>query len=127
MNRTQEREAWTAAIEGRKPKRHKYGAKTAGKYASKHEADVAMKLAAMERSGLISDLKEQVCFVLIEGKNGVKEITYVADFTYIENAIPKVADAKAWDEKKRRFLKTKEFRLKEKMMYLLLGITVELL
>lgn len=97
--------------------RSKYGAVRTNGYASKREADVAAGLWALERAGKIRDLKEQVPFVLVEGRAGVKGITYIADFTYIDNEIPVVADAKGF--------KNPVYKLKKKMMFLLCGLTIE--
>lgn len=100
-----------------KPRNGKYNAKRTNGYASKHEATIAAKLQALERGGAIKDLKFQVPFTLLEGKGKVRPIKYIADFTFIENGRWVVADAKGY--------RTKEYRLKAKMMYLLLGIEVE--
>ena len=116
MNRTAEREAWTAFVTGETPKKNKYGAKRKGKYASAHEASEAQKLHALERAGKIEDLREQVSFVLVQGRNGVSSVTYIADFTFIEDGMPVVADAKG--------CKTAVYKLKKRMMYLLCGIEI---
>lgn len=106
-------------------KRSKWGARRTGKYLSQHEAEVAANLHALQRAGKISDLREQVPFELIAGKNGVRGVTYVADFTWIEEGHLHVADAKGWDKKRQKWIVTPVFRLKERMMFLLLGITIE--
>lgn len=97
----------------------KYKAVRTGKYASKKEARVAAELALLARSGKILDLKEQVPFTLIEGRNGVRGIKYVADFTWVDadTGFPHIGDAKG--------IKTPVYELKKKMMYLLCGLTVE--
>jgi hypothetical protein len=108
-----EREAWTRFIDGGEAKKeNKYGAERSGKYASKHEADVAGKLATLERLGVISELKEQVSFTLVEGVGRIRPIKYVADFTYIEQGSLVIADAKG-------YLKNPVYRLKKKLMKLL--------
>ena len=91
--------------------------KTADGYASKHEAARAAELRLMEKAGLISDLKEQVKFVLTPavweeipqtGKRGQpikpkrrciqREQSYYADFTYHDNKTGEdvVEDAKGY-------------------------------
>jgi Protein of unknown function (DUF1064) len=100
--------------------KNKYSAQRTGKYASKKEAAIARDLWILADCGKIEDLKEQVKFELVPGRNGVRPICYYADFTYVdEDKNLHVCDVKG--------MKTPVFRLKEKMMYLLLGITVELL
>lgn len=116
---TAEREAWTAHIEGSQVARpNKYGAVRQGKYASRHEAEVAANLAALERGGLITDLREQVSFTLVEGRGKLRPIRYIADFVYVECGVTTVADAKG-------FAKNPVWRMKKKMMALLHGIEVK--
>jgi Protein of unknown function (DUF1064) len=117
MNRSQERALWTAYVEGKPLVQNKYGNKRRGKYASKHEADIAGQLWTLERDGQIQDLKEQVPFLLVMGREKVRPITYVADFTYTLEGIGLiVCDAKGF--------KTPVYKIKKKLMYLLLGITI---
>ena len=85
------------------------------------------ELSLLERAGAISELKHQVSFELIPaqyetyeryGKNGKrlkdgqkcveKAITYIADFSYIEDGKRVVEDVKG--------IRTKEYILKRKMM-----------
>jgi hypothetical protein len=101
------------------PRSSKYKNVRTGKYASKHESEVAANLWALHRSGKIEWLEEQVHYILVPGKNGVRPIKYIADFVWKENGVIHVGDAKGF--------KNPLFRLKEKMMYLILGITIELL
>lgn len=69
-------------------------------YDSKKEMMRAIQLKQMEKAGLISDLQEQVRFVLQEpfvnnyGKK-IREIAYVADFVYNENGKQIVEDVKS--------------------------------
>lgn len=113
-----EREAWTRFVDGGEAKKeNKYGAERAGKYASKHEADVAGKLATLERMGVIRELKEQVSFTLVEGIGRIRPIKYIADFTFIEDGKLVVADAKGYS-------KNQVYRLKKKMMALILGYEI---
>ncbi len=113
-----EREAWTAHVEGRTPVVNKYGNERGRKFASKHEANEAMKLDALERFGKIKDLRYQVPFTLVEGKGKIRPITYIADFTYCDLAGRlHVVDAKG--------CKTPVYRLKRKLAALLHGIDIE--
>lgn len=97
----------------------KYRAVRTGKYASKKEASVATELGILARAGKILDLKEQVPFELVKGRNGIQGIKYIADFTWVdaESGLPHIGDAKG--------MQTPVYRLKKKMMYLLCGLTIE--
>ena len=114
-----EREAWTAFVEGRSPvPENKYGAKRQGKYPSKHEEQAASNYAALEKAGIIHDLKEQHRITLVPGDGKLRPIIYVADFTfYDQNNQFHVVDAKGY--------KTPVYRLKKRLAALLLGITIE--
>lgn len=114
-----EREAWTAFVEGREAARaNKYGAEREGKYASKHEAAVAASLNALSRAGKIRELREQHRFVLVPQNGKLRAVTYIADFTYIDaDGKFHVLDAKGF--------KTQIYRLKKRMMGLILGLEVE--
>lgn len=100
-----------------KPKQNKLHAEKCGEYASKHEAQRAWELKMLQRSGKISNLQEQVKYVLVPaiwkeiprtGKRGQalkpkrvcvqRELSYIADFTYIDNATGHevVEDAKGY-------------------------------
>jgi hypothetical protein len=118
-----EREAWTALVEGRKaePAANKYGVapkSERGKYASKHEAEVAASLAALERGRKIVDLREQVRFVLVPKNGKLRAVVYVADFAYRDYGtfVTHIVDAKGY--------KTPVYRLKKRLMQEL-GYTVE--
>lgn len=113
------RAAWTAFVEGTEaPKTNKYGAERKGKYASSKEADYAMRLEALHSRGLIQDLREQVSFTLVEGQGKIRPIKYIADFCYFEDGKRHVVDVKG-------YTKNQVYRLKRKLMYLLLGIEIE--
>lgn len=94
------------------------------------------ELNLMQRAGVITDLECQVKFVLIpaqyeefprQGKNGKplkpgrrvieKECTYIADFVYKQNGQKVVEDAKG--------CKTKEYRIKKKLMLYVHGIRIQ--
>lgn len=99
------------------PKKNKLHAEKCGEYASKHEAQRAWELKMLERAGKISNLREQVKYVLVPaiwkeiprtGKNGKplkpkrvcvqRELSYIADFVYIDNETGEfvVEDAKGY-------------------------------
>ena len=81
------------------------------KFDSKKEARRYAELKLLERAGVISDLKLQPKFVLQEGfrQNGkaYREISYIADFSYVENGKLVVEDTKGF--------KTEVFKIKEKL------------
>ena len=117
MRRDSQRAAWTAFVEGTiAAPENKYSAVRQGKYASTHEADVAASLAALERSGAITNLREQVGFILVPGDGKLRPISYIADFVWDEDGREVVGDAKGF--------KTPVYRLKKRMMKLLLGIDI---
>lgn len=93
------------AEDEKKLKGNKLHAEKTNGYASKKEAKRAAELRLLERAGIIRDLQEQVKFVLIPavweeipriGKRGKpikpkrkcvqRELAYVADFVFIDNA-----------------------------------------
>jgi Protein of unknown function (DUF1064) len=114
-----ERSAWTEHVEGLQVVRPKYGNVRAGKYASKHEAEVAANLAALERGNLIENLREQVSFTLVEGRGKLRPIRYVADFTYVDDlGVMHICDAKG-------YAKNPVYRLKKKLLKLLHGLDIE--
>ncbi len=113
-----ERAAWTALVDGQTcPRTNKYGNEKAGGYASKHEADIAGRLATLERMGVIHDLKEQVVITLVPASGKIRAIKYIADFTYHDASGLHVVDAKGF--------KTPVYRLKKKLAALLLNVTIE--
>lgn len=102
---------------------------------SKKEALRWIMLCMLEKNGHIQNLKRQVTFELIPsqyetveryGKNGKKlkdkkilierGVNYVADFVYYKDGKMIVEDAKG--------TRTKEYIIKRKMMYFLLGIKI---
>ena len=112
-----EREAWTRFVDGGTAKTNKYSAVRTGKYASKYEAEIASKLWALHRMGKITELREQVPFVLVPGDGKIRPIRYIADFVYLEDGKQHVVDAKG--------CKTPVYRLKRKLAALLLNLTIE--
>ena len=118
-----EREAWTKFFDGEtsSPKANKYGALRTGKYASKHEAEVAVNLKALESSGAIRELREQHPITLVKGDGKLRPIVYIADFTYIDHMNKfHVLDAKSGFT-----AKLPVYRLKKRLAALLLGIEIE--
>lgn len=123
LTRKAEREAWTRHIDGPAapvaynkfrvaPKEER------GKYASKHEMDVATNLHALAASGAIFELEEQVRFELIPADPPYSAAVYVADFTYRDaQSILHVLDAKG--------MKTPVYQLKKKMLWHLKKIQIE--
>lgn len=99
---------------------NKYHAKrtwSGGKvYDSKKEANRAFELEMLERLGKIKELKKQVHFVLQEGyvnKHGkkIRPITYIADFTYVEDGVLVVEDVKGGIA-----TQTEVFKIKRKIL-----------
>lgn len=105
----------------RKPS--KYHAKKSGGYDSKKEHQRANQLKLMQRAGLISNLREQVKYVLIptqrdpDGKLLEKECSYYADFVYDKDGVTVVEDAKGY--------RTEEYKLKRKLMLHVHGISIK--
>lgn len=96
-------------------KNNKYKAVKTSGHASKKEHARAITLNLMLRAGLISNLREQVCFILIpaqrdeQGRIIEHRCAYVADFVYNDkegNLI--VEDTKGF--------RTKEYIIKRKLM-----------
>lgn len=109
---------------GSRHARNKYGAKKTGSNASIKEHDRARQLKLMQRTGLISDLREQVSFTVIptqrdaDGKLIEKCTRYIADFVYKDregNTV--VEDTKGF--------RTPEYIMKRKLMLHLYGIRIK--
>ena len=104
-------------------KRNKYGAKKTGGHASGKENERANQLKLMQRDGLISNLREQVKYVLIptqrdpQGNLLEKECSYYADFVYDKNGVTVVEDTKGF--------RTKEYTIKRKLMLHVHGISIK--
>lgn len=114
--------------------RNKYGNKRVGTHASKREHYRAQELRLMERAGLISDLREQVSYVLIPAQYGEcgkdfkgrtsrvlleRACSYIADFVYTDTATGQtiVEDTKGF--------RTKEYIIKRKLMLHVHGIRIK--
>ena len=97
------------------PKKHKYNAKRIEidgiKFDSKKEAKRYKELRMLEKAGKIKDLTLQPVFLLQEGfyyqGKAIRQITYRADFEYIENGKRVVEDVKGF--------KTDVYKLKKKL------------
>ena len=110
---------------------NKYGAKkikdpaTGYVFDSKKEFIRWCELRLLERAGKISELKRQVKYVLIpsqrdeKGKVIEREVSYVADFQYIDHSLGDVVveDVKGY--------KTEVYRLKKKLLLWTLGIKLK--
>ena len=107
--------------------RNKYGNKRVGSHASKKEHYRAAELRMMQRAGLISDLREQVSYLLIPAQYGEcgkdfknrptrvlleRPCSYVADFVYTVGE-----DTKG--------VRTKEYIIKRKLMLHVHGIRIK--
>ncbi len=106
-----------------KPRGNKYGAKRVGGHASKKEHKRAGELKLMQFAGEISNLREQVSYVLIpeqkdkEGNLLEHSCRYIADFVYNDkkgNLV--VEDTKGFQ--------TKEYKIKRKLMLYVHGIRI---
>ena len=87
------------------------------KHDSIKEANRWCELLLLQRAGVITDLQRQVKFLLIPKQEGERAVYYIADFTYTENGERVVEDAKG--------MRTKEYRLKKKMMLYFHGIKIK--
>lgn len=113
-----ERAAWSKhfGMEVKEPS--KYFNERKGKYASGHEAEVATNLAALEKQGDISDLKEQVRITLVPGNGKIRSIVWVADFVYLDlEGKTHYIDAKG--------CRTPVYRLKKRLLQLLHNLDIE--
>lgn len=101
-----------------------------GKFDSKKEYSVWLKLKRQQEMGLIRDLKRQVPFVLIPTQYEIvdkkrkvieKECKYVADYVWIDNETNEsvIADCKG--------IQTPEFVIKRKLMLYIFGIKIKII
>jgi hypothetical protein len=103
-------------------KKSKYGAVKSGGYDSKKEHSRAIALKQMQRAGLISNLREQVKYVLIptqrddQGNLLEKECSYRADFVYDKDGKTIIEDTKG--------MRTPEYIIKRKLMLHVHGIII---
>lgn len=96
----------------------KYHAKRSGKYASKREARRAAELSLLLTIGDISDLEEQVKYVLVPKQEGERAVTYTADFRYREKGEVVVEDVKS------PATKTQQYVIRRKLMKFVHGVNI---
>lgn len=89
------------------------------KFDSLKEQSRYCELKLLERAGVITEIKTQVPFVLIEKSKWGRVIKYVADFTYIEDGNMIVEDVKS------SATKTPLYRLKKRLMAERYGIEIK--
>lgn len=77
---------------------------------SKKERDRYCELKLLEKAKIITDLKRQVKFVLVEKNGKERETSYIADFVYKQGNELVVEDVKS------KATKTPLYRLKKKLM-----------
>lgn len=92
---------------------------TDGKFDSKLEYYRWCELVILEKAKKITDLKRQVKFVLIDKSKYGREISYVADFTYIEDGKLIVEDTKS------TATKTRLYCLKKRLLAERYGIVIK--
>ena len=101
----------------------KYGNKTLittdGKFDSKLEYYRWCELIILERAKKITELKRQVKFVLIDKSKYGREISYIADFTYIQDGKLVVEDTKS------TATKTRLYCLKKRLLAERYGIVIQ--
>lgn len=102
----------------------KYHAEKCNGYDSKKEYYRAQQLKLWLKAGVISELREQVVFLLIPSQTnseGIveKPVKYKADFVYVDNATGQtvVEDTKGF--------RTPEYIIKRKLMLQVHGITIK--
>lgn len=97
---------------------NKYNNKKTKGYDSKKEYIRSLELKSLQSKGIISELREQVKFVLLPSQydivNGKKvcierPCSYIADFVYIKNGKQIVEDVKG--------MKTDVYKIKKKLMF----------
>jgi len=108
-------------------KKSKYSNTKTNGYDSKKESKRAVVLKVLSKKGQISELQEQVSFVLapaqyvtnIKGKEvcARRELKYIADFVYFENGIKVIEDCKGF--------RTKEYIKKKNLMKRILEIEIK--
>lgn len=94
----------------------KYHSQKIGKYASKRESRRASELSLMQACQVVTELEEQVKYVLIPKQDGERAVTYTADFRYRENGKLVVEDCKGFA--------TQVWVIKRKLMLYVHGIRI---
>lgn len=100
--------------------KNKYNAVKTNGYSSKKESARADALKLLQRAGVISDLREQVVYVLapsvvIQGRKR-PPLRYIADFVYVEDGKEIINDVKGKI--------TEGYRIKRHLMASVLGIQI---
>lgn len=89
-------------------------------YDSIKEYDRWVELNLLQRAGEISGLTRQSKWVIQEKTTYkdevIREIAYKADFEYYENGLHIVEDVKPFDKIKEKYITTKDFKLKWKLL-----------
>ncbi|RYD56990.1 MAG: DUF1064 domain-containing protein [Sphingobacteriales bacterium] len=113
-----------SSLPSKKPRKAKYNNEKVEadgkKFDSKHEYEVYTVLRFREAAGEITDLQTQVKFELVGKQGKERPISYVADFTWLENGELNVGDAKSEITRK---LST--YVMKRKLMLSVHGITIQ--
>lgn len=114
----------SAKSSGTGTRKNKYHAQKCNGYDSKKEYYRAQQLKLWLKAGVISDLREQVVFLLIPlqtNSEGIEEkpVRYKADFVYLDNETGQtvVEDTKGF--------RTPEYIIKRKLMLMVHGITIK--
>ena len=87
------------------------------RFDSKREAARWKQLTYMQMAGVITALRRQVQFILIDKSEHGRAIRYIADFVYIQDGHEVVEDAKG--------VQTDVYRLKKRLMAERYGITIQ--
>lgn len=113
----------SAARSGKRQRGRKYNNEKVGGYDSRKEYYRAQQLKILLKCGVISDLREQVKFVLIpaqrdpSGRLLEHECSYYADFVYDKDGVTVVEDTKG--------VRTPEYIIKRKLMLQVHGISIK--
>jgi len=74
------------------------------------------ELLLLERARVITELQRQVKFELVPKQDGLRAVTYIADFVYTENGKRIVEDVKGYH--------TDVYKIKKKLMLHMHGIRI---
>ncbi len=95
----------------------KYRSQRTSGYSSKKEADYAKKLQLWAKLGEIQNLEEQVRFEILPKDALGPAVHYIADFRYTDKYGEHVVDVKGF--------RTREYKLKKRLLYRVSGIVIE--
>lgn len=87
------------------------------KFASKKEATRYRELKLLERAGVITKLRMQVPFILVDKSQFGRQIKYLADFVYEEDGETVVEDTKGF--------RTDVYKLKKRLVAEKYGIVIK--